>query len=389
MLRRLSPAPSSFARFNLSTAPSFPRLLFCALAVFFLFTAARPFAFAALVEGEIAGAKFAIARPALWNRQLLLIAHGYRDEKAPLIADLFPDQLATKTLVDRGWMVAKTSYRRNGMVIADAIADLDALRAHIVHSYGTPTRVILEGESMGGLIVTLMAEREPGLYAGAIAIGAALSAKESDMTLGLSLQPQIPLLFLTNQSELEGPKNYVSAKLERPAANLRPALFRVSRSGHVNVNQRERLAAIEALIAWLDRDRDALPRPAQGGPYLDATITPAPQPSRVARDPDARGFTARITEISAIYGNVFLDAQPADFTAVGIGGKTFFQLTVHGETHRVLYGRDFNDVKRGEWVAFPNADGYVWLSRNYENAATSARLQLGDTLILRRYPDPK
>jgi alpha-beta hydrolase superfamily lysophospholipase len=59
-------------------------------------------------------------------------------------------------------MVATTSYRRNGLVVADAIADLDALRAYIAQAYGEPERVILEGESMGGLIVTIMAERDPG-----------------------------------------------------------------------------------------------------------------------------------------------------------------------------------------------------------------------------------
>ena len=44
-------------------------------------------------------------------------------------------------------------------------------------------------------------------------------------------------------------------------AGLRPALFRVLRSGHVNVNQRERLVAIRALNAWLDHGRTALPPP--------------------------------------------------------------------------------------------------------------------------------
>ena len=61
-------------------------------------------------------------------------------------------------------MVATTSYRRNGMIVGDAIADLDALRAYIVTAYGELDRVILEGESMGGLIVTIMAERDAELY---------------------------------------------------------------------------------------------------------------------------------------------------------------------------------------------------------------------------------
>ena len=216
--------------------------------------------------GVIDGAKFTLARPTHWNQRVLLIAHGLRDADRPLVADLFPEHFAYQTLLDEGWIVAKTSFRRNGIIVADAISDLDALRAYIEKKFGTPDRVLLEGESMGGLIVTLMAERDradPPLYAGAIAIGAALQVKEDGTHVGLNLEPQIPLLFLTNQSELDGPTAYVTAKL-RPSdypANLQPILFRVSRDGHVNVNQRERLVALRSVNAWLDHGRAAVPPP--------------------------------------------------------------------------------------------------------------------------------
>lgn len=217
--------------------------------------------------GELGGAKFTLAHPAQWNRRLLLLAHGYRAEDRPLVADLFPGHLAYQTLISEGWMVAKTSYRRNGVIVADAIADLDALHAHIAEKHGEPERVLLEGESMGGLIVTLIAEREPELnalgrprYAGAVAIGAALGVKEPNSTLGLSMQPKIPLLFLTNESELEGPTRYVVADVPR-AEPLHPVQFRIARAGHVNVNQRERLVALRTLNLWLDRGHAALPRP--------------------------------------------------------------------------------------------------------------------------------
>ena len=146
----------------------------------------------------------------------------------------------------------------------------------------------------------------------------------------------------------------------------------------------ERLVAIRALNTWLDSGPDRLPSPAAGAPAFDATVPATPVASLVTRDPDAAGFTARITEISAIYGNAFLNAQPADFAAAGIEPKTHFQLTARGQTYRVFYGGDFNDVPRGDWVTFPNADGFFWLSRNWENAAGSAGLKLGDTIALRR-----
>ena len=89
--------------------------------------------------GQIQGARFAIANPAVpWNKRILLIAHGYRPESAPLIADLHPERASVKAALDEGWIVATTSYRRNGLVIGDAIADLDALRAYIAAAYGEP-----------------------------------------------------------------------------------------------------------------------------------------------------------------------------------------------------------------------------------------------------------
>lgn len=348
-----------------------------------------------LEQGEIAGAKFAIARPARWNRRLLLIAHGLRAESAPLVADLFPEQFAYKTLIDEGWMVAKTSFRRNGPIVADAMADLDALRAHIVQTYGNPERVLLEGESMGGLIATLIAERLPDLdeqgqpgYAGVVAIGAALSVRESNMAIGLTLQPKIPIIFLTNQSELDGPANYIGKFVSRDRTDVLPVLLRVSRNGHVNVNQRERLAALRVLDTWLDSGPAALPHPPKDEPFFDVTVPPVPQPSQVALQADGRGFEARVTEISAGYGNMFLNAQPGDFDAAGIRPMTWFQLEVGDKTYRIRYGRDFDSVKRGEWVAFPNADGFTWLARNFADAAATASLKLGDAVTLRRYDEP-
>jgi hypothetical protein len=344
-----------------------------------------------LDEGELeAGAKFAIARPITWNGSVLLIAHGLRAETAPLVADLNPDRLAYKTLRDEGWIIAKTSYRRNGVIIADAVADLDNLRAHIAATYGDPRRVLVEGDSLGGLIATIIAEQPPGdfpKYHGCVAIGAALSAREPGGTLGINLGTQLPLIFLTNRSELTGPKTYVIplTPLPRDHRPVRPVLFRVNRDGHVNVNQQERLTALRALNAWLDRGPSSLPKPSGDAEFFDATHTPEPQPSLVTFDDDRRGFTTRITEVTAVYGNVAIDAQPADFASAGIARNAWFQITAHGTARRVLYGRDFSAVKRGDWVAFPNADGFLWLARNFENAAKTANLQIGGEIRVRSY----
>jgi pimeloyl-ACP methyl ester carboxylesterase len=351
-----------------------------------------------LVEGQIGGAAFAIARPSVpWNGRLVLQAHGYRSEKAPLVADLFIGHAAIAKLLSEGWMVAKTSYRRNGIILDDAIADLDALRQHIADTYGRPRRVLLEGDSMGGAIVTRLAERGGSDYHGAVAVGAALEVREPGGSAGVTFQPTFPVLFLTNQTELEGPRGYVQratalATLDRSV--VAPVLFRVSRDGHVNVNQAERLLALRALDQWLDAGRESLPPPTAregvpgAGEFYDATIEAKPTPSQVIPLADGRGFTARVEEISAIYGNAGVNAQPGDFAAAGIAPGSYFQLTAGELRFRVRYGRDFSSVERGQWVMFPNADGTFWLARNMGNAAESANLAAGASVQIERYPAP-
>ncbi|MCF3650868.1 alpha/beta hydrolase [Synoicihabitans lomoniglobus] len=341
-----------------------------------------------LTTGTIDGAHYTIATPSHrpWNQQLVLIAHGYRPESAPLVADLFPHQSAYQTLIDEGWMVAKTSYRRNGIIVADAITDLDQLLAHINATYGPTNRVILMGDSMGGTIATHLAERGGDDYDGLIAIGAALELREHGDAHGLNLAPQLPLLFVANRSEFDGPRNYLNETSAREGVHLvSPVLFRIDRDGHVNVNQAERLFAIRAMNSWLDRGRPGLPHPVLDK-FFDATQRPNPGLSQVAIDADARGLTAKVTEVSAIYGNVFLNLQPADMAAIGWTEGLWAELIVGDQTFRVRHGRDFDSVERGEWVVFPNADGFTWLSRNWGNAAETANLHVGSEIHLRRFP---
>ena len=333
-----------------------------------------------LDTGAIDGANFVIARPAHWNGSVLLIAHGFREANAQLVADLNPAHFAYRTLLDEGWVVAKTSYRRNGMIIRDAITDLENLRAHIAATCGEPRQVILEGDSMGGAIVTLMAEQFAAHYQGAVAVGAALQARDAKSPVIFSLQPQIPLVFLTNRTELDGPRRYVTAPFDRPTP---PVLLEVARDGHVNVNQRERLVALRTLLQLIDHESVTLPTVDGAPAFFNATQDPEPGPSQV-RLLNEGGFEARAAEVTAVFGNIVLTAQPSDFAQADIAPGTWFELIARGQSYRVFYGRDFSSVPRGQWVAFPNADGFVLLGRNLDNAATTAGLNAGDVVVVHR-----
>jgi hypothetical protein len=341
---------------------------------------ATPSADFKLDNGEIEGARFVVARPAQWNGAVLLIAHGFRDEKIPLVVDFNPEQPAYRTLIGEGWIVAKTSYRRNGMIISDAIADLENLRAHIAATCGEPRQVVLEGEAMGGAIVTLIAEQFPEHYQGAVAVDAILQTRKSKDPLTFNLEPQIPLVFLTNQSELKGPRKYVSAPFDAKHQSL---LLAVRRDGSGNVSQRERLVALHTLLALIDRQPVTLPIIAGSPPMFDATEEPVPGTSQV-RSLSEGGFETRVAEVTVADGTLVLDAQPSDLSSADIAPGTWFELIAKGQSYRVLYGREPADAKRGSWVAFPNADGFCSVGRNHENAASTAGLDVGDTVIMRR-----
>lgn len=336
--------------------------------------------------GELGGARFSIANPpGAWNHDILLVAHGYRPESAPLVADLNPEKAFYRTLLGEGWIVATTSYRRNGLIIGDAIADLDALRAYIAETYGEPDRVILDGESIGGLVAAIMAERDAGPYQGAVVFDATLYAKEPDMRVGLSLLPRIPLLFVATVREAREARSYLTALVARPAPVVPPALLLISREGHTNINQAEHLAAFRALNDWIERGRDALPQPKEGSAYYDATIPPEPGPSTAIAHAGARGFDTRVAEVDPVYGSVLLEAQAGDFASAGIEPMTFIEVGVRGRAYRALYGRTYSDVKNDQWLAFPDADGRTVLSKGYASAAAAAGLSVGDTVSVTAY----
>ena len=195
------------------------------------------------------------------------------------------------------------------------------------------------------------------------------------MKVGLSLLPRIPLLFVATEREVAPAKSYLTSLISRPDPVVQPELFLIKREGHTNINQAEHLAAFRALNAWIDGGRDSLPKPAENEPYYDATVPADPGPSTAVIHGDGHGFDTKVAEVDAVYGNVLLEAQAADFASVGIAPMTYFELKLGSGSHRTLYGRTYTDVKEGEWIAFPDADGRTVLSRSYADAAGSEGLK--------------
>jgi pimeloyl-ACP methyl ester carboxylesterase len=70
--------------------------------------------------------------------------------------------------------------------------------------YGKIHKAILLGTSMGGCVATLTGETYPEIFAGIVAVGAALLTKDDSPIEPhqFSYIPKVPTIFLTNESEL-------------------------------------------------------------------------------------------------------------------------------------------------------------------------------------------
>ncbi|MPZ20965.1 MAG: hypothetical protein GEV06_24140 [Luteitalea sp.] len=121
------------------------------------------------------GALWKICVPAAgWNQQLLVYAHGYVPNLPGLselgFYDVLPDGTELSTLVQRvGFAYATTSYRQNGLAILEGVEDVRDLVRLFHQRVGEPRRTYATGGSEGGLVATLLAERSPELFTGALA----------------------------------------------------------------------------------------------------------------------------------------------------------------------------------------------------------------------------
>ncbi len=125
-----------------------------------------------VIDGSFGpGALYRLVRPANWNGELVVYAHGYASLDQP-IAITPDDNLVIGLLAPQGFAVAVSSFSENGWVVKDGAQRTHQLLGIFTSKFGRPTNVYVTGASMGGLIAIKLAETYPGTYAGALAASA-------------------------------------------------------------------------------------------------------------------------------------------------------------------------------------------------------------------------
>jgi pimeloyl-ACP methyl ester carboxylesterase len=139
----------------------------------FVILAAVQFAHARTEVGDLSGAQFRVDVPDNWNHGLVIYCHGYRTEpvtfdgKQPIDENL-------AVFVKAGYAVAQSSYSTTGWAVEQAIPEIEALRKYFIERFGMPQEIYVSGESMGGLLTTIMVEKYPQSYDAGLALCGAL-----------------------------------------------------------------------------------------------------------------------------------------------------------------------------------------------------------------------
>lgn len=103
------------------------------------------------------GAQWAAEIPADWNGAVVLYSHGFRPGPANPAWDAGFEPTAD-ALKDRGYAVASSSYATTGWALETAVNDQIGTLEAFSKEVGTPSRSIAFGQSMGGLVSSLIAE---------------------------------------------------------------------------------------------------------------------------------------------------------------------------------------------------------------------------------------
>lgn len=139
-------------------------------------------------------------------------------------------------LLAEGYALAGSAYATDGWAVADGIHAGEDLYDLFRREVGQPRRVYAWGESMGGLVTVLLAERHPEWIAGALPVCGALAGTTANFDLALDvaygvrtlLAPDLKLAGFSSVEEGAGALALARAALARaardPAAAARISL---------------------------------------------------------------------------------------------------------------------------------------------------------------------
>jgi len=136
--------------------------------------------------GTINGAAYLIQVPVAWNGTLLLYSHGYVPGQ-PNPPEIASDPITGAWLLDHGYALAGSSYRRTGWAVEEALQDQVALLDRFEMLERHPDRTIAWGGSLGGLVTAGLVQKFPGRLDGALPMCGVLAGSVGFWNVGLDM----------------------------------------------------------------------------------------------------------------------------------------------------------------------------------------------------------
>jgi hypothetical protein len=193
-------------------------------------------------QGTLGGAKYSIVLPKKWNGTLLLYSHGYRfahpgppsftppatnAQVSSTDGDGSGSDPLSQKLLAKGYALAGSAYRSNGWAVADGVAADEALHDRFAKLVGTPHRTYVWGDSLGGLITEIVAEKNPSWVDGAAPMCGAVAGPNLNLDLALDvafavktlIDPSLQLTGYTSADQANEQWKQAEAALTTAAAD--------------------------------------------------------------------------------------------------------------------------------------------------------------------------
>lgn len=135
-----------------------------------------PIAGSSVWTGIADGAAYRIEKPAAWNGELVLYAHGYRG----LGTTVYVDSPSLRAhYLSRGFAWAASSYQTNGYDVGQGVRDTYTLIQRFKERTGAPAgSVYMTGASMGGHVTAVAIEQHPSAFVAAMPVCGVLGDAE-------------------------------------------------------------------------------------------------------------------------------------------------------------------------------------------------------------------
>jgi S-adenosylmethionine hydrolase len=94
--------------------------------------------------------------------------------------------------------------------------------------------------------------------------------------------------------------------------------------------------------------------------------------------------SAMVIAINSEWGNIDTEFVYSDLEKLGISKGVIFTVQFEEKSFKVMMANIYDDVQKGEWVAFITAEGFLRIARNLDSAVKLLGCKPGDNIIIKK-----